>query len=116
MKKVERLRILDGAVYRYTKELPLGCGGELYEVVRMILDVPSYQWKVLCRALTGRDRGLWFSCTPSNFAERYEYVCASVEALNPQNAKLEQPRAEGDSLQQKNREGRVADFTSRGKF
>lgn len=61
-----------GAVYRYIRQLPTGCQGALYRVHREVLDVPSYQRKLLVEALTGPDRGLWFTCTPANFRVRYE--------------------------------------------
>jgi hypothetical protein len=68
---VAGLRIRAGAVYRYTAELPAGCAGGLYRVARFVLDVPAYQQKVLVEALTGQDRGLWFTASPANFSMRY---------------------------------------------
>lgn len=67
----EPLKIIEGKVYEYIKESPKGCKGCLYRVLKFILDVPSYQQKVLVEALTGPDRGLWFTCTPANFSLRY---------------------------------------------
>lgn len=61
-------------LYRYLPEMPKGCQGALYRVHAFVLDVPSYQEKVLVEAVNGVDRGLWFVVTPANFAERYELV------------------------------------------
>lgn len=58
-------------IYIYTCELPKGCKGMHYKAHRLVLDVPSYQWKILMEALDGIDRGLWFTCTPANFILRY---------------------------------------------
>lgn len=69
--KIEIGRIVPGKVYRYTNDLPRGCKDALYRVEAFILDVPSYQMKVLVLALTGKDAGLLFCCTPNNFAQRY---------------------------------------------
>lgn len=63
--------IVFGATYVYAKELPNDCKGEYYRLWFEILDVPSYQKKYLVEALTGRDKGLWFTCTPANFMMRY---------------------------------------------
>lgn len=66
-------RIVQGAVYRYTSEIPAGCRGHLYRVVSInVLAVPEYTEKVLCEALTGKDKGLFFVCSPFNFVRRYE--------------------------------------------
>ncbi len=61
-----------GAVYRYISDSPKGCKGRLYRLHREVVDVPSYQRKVLVEALTGPDKGLWFTCVLTNFAMRYE--------------------------------------------
>lgn len=75
LQKVECCRIVAGATYRYIRDLPVGCKDALYRVVQAeILDVPSYQKKVLVRGLTGKDAGLWFTCSLANFATRYERV------------------------------------------
>jgi len=34
--------------------------------VRFVIDVPSYQEKVLVEALTGPDAGVMFTCSPAN--------------------------------------------------
>ena len=64
--------IICGRVYRYLLDLPAACKGGLYRVERFILDVPSYTEKVLVHCIQGKDRGLWFSCSPQNFVLRYE--------------------------------------------
>lgn len=66
--------IVPGRTYRYMLDRPPGCKGGIYRVERFILDVPSYQMKVLVQCVEGNDKGLWFSCTPWNFAQRYEEV------------------------------------------
>lgn len=59
--------ILEGRDYRYHGQFPPECQGASYHCHRFILDVPSYQWKLLMEALDGPDAGLWFTCTPANF-------------------------------------------------
>jgi hypothetical protein len=66
--------IIEGATYRYTAPHPRGAKGQLYRFVRMVLDVPNYQQKMLMEALGGDDRGLWFVTTPANFETRYVLV------------------------------------------
>lgn len=66
--------IVPGQLYRDLGDLPRGCKGGIYRVERFILDVPSYQQKVLVTCVEGQDAGLWFICTLANFAMRYERV------------------------------------------
>lgn len=66
--------IIEGAEYVYIGELPVGCRGHRYLLHRGVIDVPSYQHKVLVEALTGEDKGLWFTCSLANFAIRYKLV------------------------------------------
>lgn len=63
-------RIVVGAEYTY-HGLPLNCQGHRYQVLALVLDVPSYQQKVLVQALSGPDEGLLFVCSPANFSTRY---------------------------------------------
>jgi len=63
--------IVEGGIYVYVCGLPAGAQGQLYKAHRIILDVPSYQHKVLVEALTGDDKGLWFCCSLDNFQVRY---------------------------------------------
>ncbi len=74
--KVERVGcpIVEGAEYTYEAAIPAGCMGQRYKLHREVIDVPSYQRKVLVEALTGKDRGLFFTCTLQNFALRYKLV------------------------------------------
>ncbi len=64
--------IVAGAEYLYTSPYPSGCEGKRYQLHRFIIDVPSNQQKVLVEALDGPDKGLWFTCSPANFAVRYK--------------------------------------------
>lgn len=64
--------IKPGREYVYAKGHPVDCRGQHYMVHRFVVDVPSYQPKVLVEALTGRDRGLWFTTSVANFCVRYE--------------------------------------------
>ena len=64
--------IFFGRDYFYTIDLPKGCCGARYRLHREILDVPSYQTKLLVECLSGKDVGLWFTCTPANFERRYK--------------------------------------------
>lgn len=66
--------IQEGKVYVYTGQIPKGCYGQHYRVHRFVLDVPSYQQKVLVEALTGKDKGLWFVCSINNFSRRYQLL------------------------------------------
>lgn len=70
--------LVEGATYRYTASQPAKATGHLYKLVKEVLDVPSYQRKCLVECLTGPDRGLWFTCSLSNFAGRYEIVRDAV--------------------------------------
>jgi hypothetical protein len=59
-------------VYVYLPEWPAGCQGCRYEVLDVdVVDVPTYQEKILVLALEGPDRGLKFTVSPDNFARRY---------------------------------------------
>lgn len=64
--------IEEGNNYIYTGDYPKHAHNQLYRFHRLVLDVPTYQWKLLCEALTGNDKGLWFSCTINNFVHRYQ--------------------------------------------
>lgn len=66
--------ITEGAEYLYQPDKPEGCQGHRYKVVKFVLDVPSYQEKVLVVAVTGVDAGLWFTVSPAHFASRYKPV------------------------------------------
>lgn len=63
--------IVEGREYIYIREKPAGCQGQRYRVLKFVVSVPSYQEQVLVEALTGWDKGLWFTCSPANFASRY---------------------------------------------
>jgi hypothetical protein len=64
--------IVDDGIYVYVCGIPRGVMGAKYRVIKaQILDVPSYQKKVLVEALTGKDVGLWFTCSAWNFIHRY---------------------------------------------
>lgn len=66
-----RTEVLPG-IYVYANGYPVECIGRRYRVHRMVLDVPTYQRKVLIEALDGSDAGLWFVCSVSNFFHRYQ--------------------------------------------
>ncbi len=72
--EADGFHIIEGREYIYTLEKPEGCQGQRYKVLRFILDVPSYQQKVLVKALTGRDKGMWFVCSLANFSLRYQLL------------------------------------------
>lgn len=63
--------IVFGLEYIYRSGNPVKCHGFRYRPLREVLDVPSYQQKILVEALNGPDRGLYFTCSPANFANRY---------------------------------------------
>lgn len=64
--------IVEGGEYVFRASAPDHATGQRYRVLKFVLDVPSYQRKVLVEGLTGKDRGLWFVCTFENFRVRYE--------------------------------------------
>jgi hypothetical protein len=72
-------RIVEGATYTYVVDLPRGCKGKHYRVLFFVVDVPSYAEKVCVEAIDGPDAGLRFTCSPSNFAMRYEPVAEAPE-------------------------------------
>lgn len=63
--------LIEGETYIYTGLFPKGAAGHRYKLHRLVLDVPSYQRKVLVEALSGKDKGLWFVCSINNFSRRY---------------------------------------------
>src|ERR1700677_16716 len=81
--------IVEGATYVYTADWPKGCQGKRYKVLFFVLDVPVYAEQVCVEALEGPDAGLRFTCSPQNFATRYELVeepgdaSGAVERLSP---------------------------------
>ncbi len=83
----ERCEIIEGGLYTYVRGIPECCHGERYRLHRRVLDVPSYQHKVLVEALTGPDKGLWFTCTLDNFSTRYELV-KEIEATTTSEEKV----------------------------
>lgn len=95
--------IVSGALYRYLLDMPAGCKGGIYRVERFVLDVPSYQEKILVHCVEGKDKGLWFTCAPWNFALRYERV--ETEETKSSPPVVVAPVVE-----------RVADFSSRGTY
>lgn len=80
---VSGFRIVARRVYRYLGGLPIGVKGGLYRVLAFIIDVPSYQEKVLIRCISGPDKGLMFTCTPRNFSHRYEPIVVETEKCIP---------------------------------
>lgn len=78
--EVIEFRILFGRVYIYATGFPVSRHGFRYRPLCEVLDVPSYQTKILVEALSGPDQGLKFTCTPENFSRRYEL--APVEATD----------------------------------
>lgn len=68
---VDKSAIVQGGTYSY-HGLPKKCQGHLYRVLDTdIIDVPSYQHKVLVECVTGPDAGMKFTCTLDNFIRRY---------------------------------------------
>ncbi len=63
--------IVEGGIYVYENRIPVTALGHFYKVHKFVMDVPSYQPKVLVEALSGKDRGLWFVCSINNFLVRY---------------------------------------------
>jgi len=64
---------IDLGDYVYIATMPAGRKGHTYRVIdNNVLDVPSYQHKILVECVTGPDAGLKFTVTPANFLTRYE--------------------------------------------
>lgn len=102
-------RIVEGRVYKYNGGIPPGCKGGLYRVVKFVIDVPSYQEKVVIRCVLGKDKGLWFVCTPDNFARRYEPLVVSVGAEEEEEDSQSSLEVNPIPL-----EGKVMDLSERG--
>lgn len=63
--------ILEG-IYVYRGNYPENCVGCKYRVIASkVLDIPSYQHKVVVRGLDGPDKDRSFSCTVSYFWARF---------------------------------------------
>ena len=69
---VQPHELQEGAVYVYMGELPEWAKGQQYRFHRFVVDVPSYQMKVLVESLTAKDKGQWFVCSVANFCIRYQ--------------------------------------------
>ena len=82
-----------GRVYIYLSGIPPRCAGHRYRVHRFVKDVPVYTEKVLVECLTGPDAGVWFTCSPANFALRYklEDVSAVVQPESQGAAPCQMP-------------------------
>lgn len=76
---MEPVTIREGSEYLYQCGFPTGCAGGRYKVHKFVLDVPSYQHKVLVECLEGKDKGLWFVCSLANFSYRYRLAPAEKE-------------------------------------
>jgi hypothetical protein len=98
-------RIITGRDYLYACDYPAGRRGHVYTPVSFVLDVPSYQQKVLVRCKSGPDRGLRFVVTPSNFSYRY--------IMTPDPVKETATDAEASPAPP--RPVKVLDLTSRGR-
>lgn len=92
--------------YEYVCDSPKGCRGRHYMAWITVLDVPSYQTKILMEALNGPDRGLWFTVTPANFITRYAKII-EFEAVGTVVEPTGTPGEVGIL-------GNVADFITRG--
>lgn len=88
----QQYRIEVGKEYVYVCGIPKGCAGERYKVIAFVLDVPSYQKKVLVQATTGKDLGLLFVCSQGNFVMRYKLT---EEVPDASALKLEVAEATG---------------------
>lgn len=58
--------------YVYIAEQPKHAKGQRYHLYRAILDVPSYQTKILIAGLTGMDQGRLFAVSINHFVTRFE--------------------------------------------
>ena len=87
-----------GRLYEYVGGIPIGCAGELYRPHRLVLDVPVYSWKVLVEALSGNDRGLWFTCSIDNFCRRYRLHRSEKHEQQDNSADKQLSMEEGSGL------------------
>ena len=95
--------IIPGRLYLYMLDLPAGCKGGVYRVERFVQDVPTYTEKVLVHCIEGKDRGVWFVCSPANFAQRYQLLIEE----NGRQESAPPPAAAPE---------RVVDLSSKGSF
>jgi hypothetical protein len=65
---------VEEGIYEYVRGVPIECIGSHYRLICQVLDIPSYQHKLLVEAMDGPDAGLWFTCTVANFKMRYRKV------------------------------------------
>lgn len=66
--------LIEGGEYRYENPYPKGCEGHHYRLHRVVMDVPSRQYKLLVEGLSGEDHGRWFTCTVNYFKARFVLV------------------------------------------
>jgi len=62
-----------GTVHTFSNPLKKKFYGEKYLPHKLLLDIPSYQTKILVECLSGADKGLWFTTTINHF--RITYKC-----------------------------------------
>lgn len=68
---IEMCKLVKGAEYVYTSSYPEACRGHTYRLVRFVVDLPSYQRKVLVEAVTGPDSDSWFTVAEGIFAMKF---------------------------------------------
>lgn len=74
-------KLIEGEEYVYTGTYPSNCAGQRYRLVRFVIDLPSYQQKVLVEGVTGPDRGKAFVLSEAVFANKFEIAPQVVESL-----------------------------------
>ena len=79
-------KLVEGKDYTYIGAYPTSCHGHKYRLVRFVVDVPSYQKKVLVEGLTGPDMGAFFVLSEAAFAVRFasDTLSPSVAVPLPQ--------------------------------
>jgi hypothetical protein len=74
-------KLVEGGEYVYTGTYPANCAGQRYKLTRFVIDLPSYQRKVLVEGMTGPDKGEAFVVSEATFANKFELVQPVVESL-----------------------------------
>lgn len=67
-------KLVEGQEYTYASPHPISCHGHRYRLLRFVVDIPSYQKKVLVEGLTGPDIGAFFVLSEVTFAVRFDEV------------------------------------------
>lgn len=77
----EPLRIIEGKTYRYIDQIPAGCKGQLYRVVKFACAIPVYRDEVVLEGISGPDKGNFFTCSPNYFSLRFRPMVDEIREV-----------------------------------